>query len=378
MYRIAINGTSSRTGGGKSILHNYIRLLDRSVLDDEYVLLTADPHAFKWITNSRIEVVALRKRYGHTVFSPLVHEVVLDRLLKQHGIDLVFNLGDLVVRTDVRQVYLFDWPYAIYPNSVVWKRMDRRDWLIRKVKLLLLRRRIRRPVVTIAQTAVAKEALKQLYRLSNVAIVPNAVSLDNLDVTGGKYFALPEGKKKLLYLTYYYPHKNLEILLDVAKKIRQLGRDYTIVLTISANQHKKAARLLQEIRDQELDKTIVNVGPVAMADVPSLYRTCDGLLMPTLLESFSGTYVEAMFHRIPIFTSDLDFAKGVCGDAACYFDPHDPDDILSKIDSVFDSSLRSASLISAGRRVLASFVDWPHAFTVYQRIIRDELAGATR
>lgn len=377
MRRIAINGTSSRTGGGKSILYNYVRLLDRSVLDDKYVLMTTDPHAFKWITNARIEVVGLRKCYERTVFSPFVHEVILDRLLKRYGIDLVFNLGDLVVRTDITQVYLFDWPYAIYPDSVVWKRMDRRDWLIRQVKLLLLRRRIRLPVVTIAQTAVAKEALEQLYRLPNVAIVPNAVSLDHLDFGGGKHFPLPEGKK-LLYLTYYYPHKNLEILIGVAKKIRQLGRDYTIVLTISANQHKKAGRLLQEIRDQDLDKIIVNVGPVAMEDVPALYRTCDGLLMPTLLESFSGTYVEAMFHRIPIFTSDLDFAKGVCGDAACYFDPHDPDDILSKIDSVFDSSLRSASLISAGRRVLASFVDWPHAFTVYQRIIRDELAGPTR
>lgn len=372
MYRVAINGTSSSTGGGKSILRNYMQLLDRSALDDRYFLLTPDPQAFAWITNDRIQIVGLKKHYGETIFSPLVHEFLLDRILKRFQIDLVFNLADLVVRTRVRQVYLFDWPYAMKPNSAVWKRMDRRDRLVRKVKLALLSRRIRRPVVTIAQTPVAKEALETLYLLPNVTIVPNAVSLDNLDTTGGKNFTLPAGKK-LLYLTCYYPHKNLEILIDVATKIRELGRDYRIILTIAANQHKSAARLLQHISDRHLGGIIINVGPVAMADVPSLYRGCDGLLMPTLLESFSGAYVEAMFHRIPIFTSDRDFARGVCGDAACYFDPHDADDIVTKIDAVFDDPGRVARLIRAGQRALCSLPDWTEAFARYQEIICREL-----
>ena len=373
VYRVAINGTSSRTGGGRSILRNYVQLLDKSVLADRYSLLTVDPEAFAWITNDRIDVVGLPKRYGHTIFSPLVHEFLLDRILKQHRIDLVFNLADLVVRTRVKQVYLFDWPYAIYPDSVVWKQMDRRDWIVRKTKLSLLRRRIRRPTVTIAQTPVAKEALERLYHLPNVAIVPNAVSLDNFGTNGGKRFSLPVGTK-LLYLTYYYPHKNLEILIEVASRVRDLGRNYRIILTIAANQHENAARLLQDIHDRHLDDIIVNVGPVAMADVPSLYRGCDGLLMPTLLESFSGTYVEAMYHRIPIFTSDLDFARGVCGDAACYFDPHDADDIVDKIDAVFDDPSRVAALASAGARVVDSLPDWQGAFDRYQDIIRTELS----
>ena len=97
------------------------------VLEDRYSLLTADPDAFAWITNDRIQVVGLPKRYGDTIFSPLVHEFLLDRILKRYQIDLVFNLADLVVRTKVMQVYLFDWPYAINPNSVVWQRMGRRD-----------------------------------------------------------------------------------------------------------------------------------------------------------------------------------------------------------------------------------------------------------
>ena len=377
MYRIAVNGINSKTGGGKSILHNYMTLLDKSVLDHRYLLLTPDPSAFAWIRNDRIEIVGVPDWYGKTIASPFVYEFVLDRVLKRYRIDIIFNMGDLVVHTGVKQVYLFDWSYAIHPRGIVRVRMARRDWFIRKVKLLLLKRRIRRPAVTIAQTPVAKEALQRLYGLTNVKIVPNAVSLDNLDSDRDKRFALPSGKR-LLYLTYYYPNKNLEVLLAVARRIRELGRDYRIIITIAPSQHKRAERLLDEIRIQDLGAIIVNVGPVEMAHVPSLYRNCDGLLMPTLLESFSGTYVEAMFHGIPIFTSDLDFAKGVCGDAACYFDPHDAHDIVRKIDTVFHNPTYSESLIGAGRRVLASLPDWPHAFKLYQKIIRDELPRAPR
>ena len=377
MYRIAVNGINSKTGGGKSILHNYMTLLDKSILEDRYLLLTPDPSAFAWIRNDRIEIVGVPDWYGRTIASPFVYEFVLDRVLKRYRIDIMFNMGDLVVNTGVKQVYLFDWSYAIHPRGMVWVRMARRDWFIRKVKLFLLKRRIRRPTVTIAQTPVAKEALQMLYGLTNVKIVPNAVSLDNLDSDRDERFALPSGKR-LLYLTYYYPNKNLEVLLPVARRIRELGRDYRIIITIAPSQHKKAERLLEEIRIQDLGAIIVNVGPVEMAHVPSLYRSCDGLLMPTLLESFSGTYVEAMFHGIPIFTSDLDFAKGVCGDAACYFDPHDAHDIVRKIDTVFDNITCSASLIEAGRRVLASLPDWSHAFKLYQEIIRDALPRAPR
>ena len=65
--------------------------------------------------------------------------------------------------------------------------------------------------------------------------------------------------------------------------------------------------------------------------------------------------------------------KGVCGDAACYFDPHDAHDIVSKLDTVFDDPRRVATLVRAGERALSSLPDWPHAFERYQEIIGTEL-----
>ena len=79
------------------------------------------------------------------------------------------------------------------------------------------------------------------------------------------------------------------------------------------------------------------------------------MMLPTLAECFSSSYPEAMISSLPILTSDLDFARSICGNSALYFDPLDPVDIVSKIIQLYnDSSLRS-NLILLGKRRLDHF-----------------------
>ena len=372
MNRIAINGINSKTGGGKSILVNYMKLLDKEKHEDRYFLLTTEREEFDWISNDHIFVIKLPGYYARTALAPFVYEFLIGKILKKTRVDVVLNFGSLIINSDTPQVYLFQWAYAIYPKSVIWKWMDLRAWLRARIKLYFLKKRLHDPSVVAAQTPVAKRALENLYGLTRVKIIPNAVPLDNLAVDSRRRFKLPCGRR-LLYLTYYYLHKNLEVLIPLARRIKASKCDYKIIITMSAGQHPKAAKLLQDIEDQSLDDIIVNIGPVAMTDVPALYRLCDGLLMPSILESFSGTYVEAMYHEIPIFTSDLDFARAVCADAACYFDPHDPDDILCKLNNVFNTAVTIESLTGAGRRVLRNLPDWSQVFGRFQDILQSEL-----
>ena len=93
---------------------------------------------------------------------------------------------------------------------------------------------------------------------------------------------------------------------------------------------------MKTIKKYDLDDTNINLGPEMMDKVPNLYKACHGLFLPTLLESFSGTYIECMQFQKPIFTSDRDFSKDVCGDCAYYFDPHSPEDIINTIMVAFD------------------------------------------
>lgn len=368
MAVIFINGLSAKSGGGKSILTNYLQLLKDSNLVDNYVILVPDPSSYLEYKRANIELIYLPKIYSNKFFFPLVYSFILPKILINWKVDVVFNLADVPIRSKIKQVFLFDWPYAVYPMSEVWEMMSWRDSLFKKIKLYFFKKYSTNITSLIAQTETMKQHLFNLYNLSDIQVVPNAVSIDNLSGGSLKDFNLPIGTK-FLYLSHYYPHKNIEIFLDVGKKIKAKNINFKLIITLNADQHQGAKKFINDVISCGLTDIIINVGAVNMEYVPSLYQQCDALLMPTLLESFSGTYVEAMYHKKPIFTSNYDFAIDVCKNAAVYFNPHDAEEILNVMSKVFDSERKRESMILEGTKVLNQMPGWNTTFDMYNKLI---------
>jgi len=368
MANIFINGLNAKAGGGKSIFNNYLALLSQTKLSNKYFVLTPNIADYIKYENKNIVLIDIPNILKKTLMYPYVYSIYLNHLLKNYNTDVVFNLADIPIKTKIKQVFLFDWSYAVYPDSLVWEMMDLKSKLSRKTKLFFFKKYLKYIDLLLAQTKTMKNRLENIYRIENIQVVPNAVSLENLAKKSNHDFNLPSGIK-LLYLTHYYPHKNLEIFISLAKKIKEENLPYKLVITIERGQHKAAKILLDKIENLALTDIIINVGPVEMKHVPSLYEQCDGLLMPTLLESFSGTYVEAMYHKIPIFTSNIDFAYGVCGEAATYFDPFDANEILNKIHSVFSNNNVKNKKTEIGSEILNSLPDWHKTFHMYNESI---------
>ena len=139
------------------------------------------------------------------------------------------------------------------------------------------------------------------------------------------------GRVKFLYLTRYYSHKNIEVLVDMFFAHPEDLSDIILFITIEKEDNVAAGKLLDSIASKGLSDKIINLGAVPQENLVDIFMNVDGLLMPTLLESFSGSYLEAMHFKIPILTSELDFAKEVCQDAALYFDPWDCNSIKDTI-----------------------------------------------
>jgi glycosyltransferase involved in cell wall biosynthesis len=369
MHKVFVNGLSAKSGGGKSIITNYLRMLSGNMSEVNYIVLVPDKSTFQFATKGNIKLIQIPKIWTNKLFFPFVYSFILPRVLKKQGIDIVFNLADIPIKTNVKQVFLFDWSYAVYPKSEVWKMMSLGDYLVKKSKLYFFKKFAKHIDVLIAQTDTMRKHLSSLYGIQNIEVIPNAVSLDNLSGGMVTNYNFPSGLK-FLYLTHYYPHKNLEIFLELAKRIKAQNLDFKLITTLDPEQHKGASEFLADIKGLDLENIILNVGAVKMENVPSLYKQCDALLMPTLLESFSGTYVEAMFHKIPILTSKYDFARDVCQNAAIYFDPHDADEILTKMKNLSDSVQVRERLVLEGSDVLSRMPDWNEAFNMYNKIIK--------
>jgi glycosyltransferase involved in cell wall biosynthesis len=152
---------------------------------------------------------------------------------------------------------------------------------------------------------------------------------------------------RLITISAFYPHKNLTVINDIIPYLNDSGIDFKFVLTIPKDLFNSFFK--------SYENKIINVGPVPLSHCPYLYKNSDALFLPTFLESFSASYPEAMKMRKPILTSDLTFAHDICGDAAEYFDPQNPEEIAAKIVCLAKNSERQMELIQKGERRLHFF-----------------------
>lgn len=369
MPNILINGVKSKTGGGKSIFQTYLKLAREEDSDRKYFVLTPDAAEYSEFRNDKMTIVDIPSFAKSNLAFPLLYFHFFPRLIDKYKIDVILNYGDIIIPGNTPQLYNFDWPHAAYPHGPGWNSQSIRDRILSQIKLIMFKRFLSSASIVMAQTEVMAGRLREIYGLQNIEIVPNAVSLDNFKNREDRTFDLPEDRKKLLYITFYYPHKNIEIFLEIARIIKSKDLPFSLVTTLAPDQHPMAAKFLNIVQTENLGEIIRNIGPVQMSHVASLFEQCDALLMPTLLESFSGSYVEAMFHKRPIFTSDMEFARGVCGDAAYYFNPLNAEEIVATLENAFSNPSGISHMVDRGTTQISQMWDWERVFTRTQQLL---------
>jgi glycosyltransferase involved in cell wall biosynthesis len=186
------------------------------------------------------------------------------------------------------------------------------------------------------QTETISNQLKNIFQgyPFRIQVIPCGFETMGQPV-GKSHFQKKDGKRYLICPSGYYPHKNLEVLLQVASLIKKRQLDLIIVLTLEPGLKGSGGALLRSIPRLGLQYHIINIGRVPREDLAAMYSASDALILPTLLESYSLAYVEAMYHGLPVFTSDRPFAREVCGDSAYYFDPMDAENIVDTLMKYF-------------------------------------------
>lgn len=267
--------------------------------------------------------------------------------------DMVFTTsGPAYWRPKAPHLVGFNIPHHIYPESPYFSKISRYRrlrWAGRKTITKYFFQNDSDAFVV--QTDDVNHRLRDLFKIKAVYTVPNTCSAYYYDP---KQFPnkLPKNngdEYRLLTLSAWYLHKNLDIIPCVIdslpEKIRQRVR---FVLTLPKMVFEKEFPI-------KIRRYIENVGPLSVKEGPSLYKECDALFLPTLLECFSASYPEAMAMGKPILTSDMGFARSICKDAALYFDPMDPKDIAVKINALVKSKKIQNELVEKGKNRLQSF-----------------------
>lgn len=329
--KIIINVSAIFKGGAEQVANSFINEC-RKFPDHEYhIFLRKNIMEYLDIENfpDNFFFYKIDQRPGSGLFTFIKTMRYFDSLEKNIKPDVVISTGGHGYwRPKVPLVVGFNIPHYIYPESPYFDKISakgRLRWAFKKKVHMWFYGRADAIVV---QTDDVNSRLKALLPGIEIQTVSNTVNGSFLEPEAcpKKLPQKPHGEVRLLTVSSYYPHKNLDVIKETLDELFERGvSNIKFVLTLPDDK-------FNEFREYRFKDHIINVGPVTIAECPSLYQECDAMFLPTLLECFSASYAEAMATRRPILTSDLGFAHTVCKDAALYFDPVNGKDIADKIE----------------------------------------------
>lgn len=154
-------------------------------------------------------------------------------------------------------------------------------------------------------------------------------------------------KPYFLYVGNAYPHKNIEKLLLVFKRLKKIksGRPFQLVL-VGKNDYfferiKREAGRLETV-------DVVFTGFVNDFELAGIYRNAFLYVFPSFYEGFGLPPLEAMSYGVPVVASNTSCLPEILGDGAVYFDPRHVNDIMAKIMSLVHNEKMRQEMIRKG------------------------------
>jgi glycosyltransferase involved in cell wall biosynthesis len=364
--RIALIASRLHTGGGKVVGEKTAESLSLLCPESDILVVRPDGIAYEYHGHAHIrELVCPRQSLIKQFWWD---RQVLGKHLTEFQPDWVWSLGNYPVAGKWRQSLLIHDPHLTFDPSYfqneTWK-VKFKKWIGRQ----LLLSRLHLPQRFYCQTTAIREGASQQLGipLEKIGLFPPGVEPDRttnnaqpvvLNSQALKEVQSKKDKFRLFYPARCYGHKNHEVIVEAYSRYREELADTCCFLTISAEDHPIAKGFLERIEKEKLS-SIVNIGPISRPEVAAIFAASDALLMPTKLETFGIPFVEAMQSRTPIITSNYDFVRAVCGDAALYLNnPDDPRELMQAILELQYNSTKRQTLKEKGLALSQSLPTW--------------------
>ncbi len=163
----------------------------------------------------------------------------------------------------------------------------------------------------------------------------------------------------LIYTGNFYPHKNLEVLIKAADKLKintyLVGKKSVFTTRLPQSEYVQFKHNLSD------------------SQVVKLYKKAIAFVMPSKLEGFGLPGLEAMACGCPVIAAKASCLPEIYGDAALYFDPNDPSDLVAKSQLLQTDTQLRQSFIKLGL-VQAKKYSWAamasQTWQIYQNALR--------
>ena len=348
MSTFLINASNLKNGGGLQVADSICRQLHKFNEHFFFVLLSsqlaATQKAMEGVRNVKCMTYDLKDDWRSLL---LGRNMFLDRLVEDNHIDAVLTVFG-PSRWRPRVPHLCGFARAQLVKDV---NPNYNPNLRERITYAVWRWGFRRSSDTFyTENAYISDMLPQMIKGAKVFTVTNYYN---------QVFDLPDQMQRNVKLSAFDGvtmltvsstaiHKNLKIMVPVAEYLEQHYTDFKFRFVLTCD---TAPFELPE----HLSKHFCFGGKVDVTECPNLYEQADIMFMPTLMECFTATYPEAMRMELPIVTTDLEFARGLCGDAACYYSAINPAAAADAIYKVAIDKEYATRLVANGKEQLKKF-----------------------
>ena len=201
----------------------------------------------------------------------------------------------------------------------------------------------------------SKRELESAFGTKDVAVVSNScehMAAVVKDETVVSRLGL-DGEPYLLFVGSRTPNKNLRRAMEAILMMGPAAPKF-VIAGAAASSVFQSYETSETGAKSDTDK-VVFTGRLSDEEIAGLYAGATALLFPSLYEGFGIPPLEAMLLGCPVLASDIPPTREVCGDAALFFDPYRPDDMVRAINEVLHRPEHRATMIERGHQRAQAF-----------------------
>ena len=335
---ILFNFKSSWLGGIQYIINiiNTLNFLDDTEKPEIYFFYRPDLGMFldeikypymnliKWtfpsIVQGNLKSLLLRKN------------LFIKEIISNYSLNAIYPLYDFPVRT-ITNVKLVSW-CADFQHKHYPEFFSKIQIIGRNVRIRLA---LRNNDDMVLSSQAAFNDLTSFFNLRKglkihifhfVSVIDN---LEHVKIDGlrAKY-NLPE--KYFLVSNQFHKHKNHKVLLLSLVKLKKMGIRKHLVITgkfPSAADSPYLSELHSIIEDNKLQDQVSLLGVISRSDQLQIMRHSQAVLQPSLFEGWSTVIEDAKSLQVPVVASNLNINIEQLGEDGVYFDPQNPDELVS-------------------------------------------------
>ncbi len=349
--RILIDNSNLFAGGGIQVATSFLN--DLKIFNNGHLYwVLQSPYSAKTIDTTTFPENFMFCDIPEEIYtSKLRRSRYVKKIEKKVHPNVIFTtFGPSYHKSDYLKIVGFAFGQMLYTDSPFYKQLSFLQKLKYKILIFLKKRAfINNSDALVFETENARVIFKEKtgYKKPTFTVHNTLNAIFNKKE---EWQTLPIQKTKMdiLCLTANYPHKNLQIIPKLIEEIQKKTPKLNFKVHVSLKK--------EELNfDEKYDSYINYLGNVSLSQLPSLYQQIDMLLMPSLLETFSTTYLEAMAMKVPIVASDMPFSRDICAEAALYCSPLKANEYVEKILLLHNNISIKNELIQKGEQNLKRF-----------------------